>query len=226
MVLTEEERRELHSGDYVKVLESIPIRRMTRLLPLMDLTPSTKLVDFGAGTGPLAGLLQHRIATYDGVDFSQDFVDAARRIAAEKGVRNATFHCEDIVSFCSRRGGYDIVTALDFSEHVYDDDFVKIFSGAHRILKPGGHLYIYTPNLTFFWEWMKDVGLAKQFPEHIAVRNADQYLRLLEQCGFSPDRVQIRKLSHFNVLRTVHPLRHLPLVGKYFEAKLFIACQK
>lgn len=227
MELSENQRRDMHSGDYVELLDSIPISRMTRLLPLMALTPTTRLVDFASGTGPLSMLVKDKVATYEGIDFSQDFVDAARRIAAEKGVQNATFHCEDIVSFCERHNSeYDIVTANDFSEHVYDRDFLQIFSAAHAILKPGGELYIYTPNLTFFWEWMKAVGLAKQFPQHIAVRNADQYLTLLKQCGFARDCMQIRYLAHFNVLRFLHPLSHLPLIGKYFQAKLFISCRK
>lgn len=227
MQLNEKQRRDMHSGDYVDLLDSIPISRMTRLIPLMELSPTTRLVDFACGTGPLAALVQNHIARYEGIDFSPDFVAAARRIATEKGVSNATFHCEDIASFCERhRDAYDVVTANDFSEHVYDEDFIKIFEGAFNILKPGGWLYIYTPNLTFFWEWMKDVGLAKQFPQHIAVRNADQYLALLEQCGFDRSNLQIRYLPHFNIFRSIHWLSSFPLVGKYFQAKLFISCRK
>lgn len=227
MKLSENERREMHSGDYVDLLDSIPISRMTRLLPLMALSPDTRLVDFACGTGPLSALVKDSVSSYEGVDFSQDFVDAARRIAAEKGVNNATFHCESIVSFCARHGSeYGVVVANDFSEHIYDTDFLQIFSGAYDILKPGGSLYIYTPNLTFFWEWMKDVGLAKQFPQHIAVRNTDQYLALLEKCGFARERMQVRYLAHFNILRILHPLARLPFVGKYFQAKLFISCRK
>lgn len=227
MELSQDERRDMHSGDYVQLLDSIPISRMTRLVPLMPLTPDTRLVDFAAGTGPLAALVEGRIASYEGVDFSQDFVEAARRIAGEKGLAKATFHCEDIVSFCARHGAeYDIVTANDFSEHIYDNDFVEIFSGAHSILKPGGMLYLYTPNLDFFWERMKDVGLARQFPQHIAVRDAAQHIPLLERCGFDRANIRIGYLPHFNVFRFIHPLSALPWVGRYFQAKLFIACRK
>lgn len=227
MQLSEDQRRDMHSGDYVALLDSIPISRMTRLIPLMALSPSTRLVDFACGTGPLSALVQHKVASYEGIDFSPDFVAAARRIAAEKGVSNASFHCEDIVSFCANHHGeYDVVTANDFSEHVYDEDFLQIFRGAHDILKPGGYLYLYTPNLTFFWERMKDVGLARQFPQHIAVRDAAQYLSLLERCGFRREDMQVRYLAHFNIFRTIHWLSHLPLVGRYFQAKLFVSCRK
>lgn len=227
MQLSEEQRRDMHSGDYVDLLDSVPISRLQRLVPLMDLSPTTRLIDFACGTGPFSAIVQDHVASYEGIDFSPDMVAAARRIAEEKGVTNAVFHCQDIVSFCDlHRDQYDVVTANDFSEHIYDDDFLRIFRGAHGILKPGGHLYIYTPNLTFFWEWMKDVGLAKQFPQHIAVRDAAAHLALLERCGFARENIQVQYLAHFNIFRTVHWLRHLPLLGRYFQAKLFISCRK
>lgn len=227
MQLSEEERRNLHSGDYVSVLENLPISRLERLLPYLDLQPSYRAVDFACGAGNFAELIHNCVQSVDGIDFAPDFIDAARRRAAERGIRNVTYHCQDIVDFCSAHPSeYDVVTAIDFSEHIYDEDFIRIFGGAFSSLKPGGYLYIYTPNLTFFWEWMKDVGLAKQFPQHIAVRDARQNLALLERCGFARDEIQVRYLPHFNVFRSIHWLSHLPWIGKYFQAKLLISCRK
>lgn len=227
MELSDDERRALHSDDYVQLLESVPSSRMTRLIPLWPLTPRTRMVDFASGTGLLASLVEDLVTSYEGVDFSQDFVDAARRIAAGKGLGKAVFHCEDIVKFCARHGAdYELVVANDFSEHIYDADFLRIFSGAHAILKPGGHLCIYTPNLTFFWELMKDIGLARQFPQHVAVRDAAQHIALLERCGFNRQDIKVRYLPHFNILRFLHSFSHLPLIGRYFQAKLFIVCSK
>lgn len=227
MHLSEEERRELHSGDYVSVLENLPMSRLERLLPYLDLRPEYRAVDFACGAGNFAELIHDRVRSVDGIDFAPDFVATARRRAAERQIGNVTYHCQDIVEFCAGHPGeYDVVTALDFSEHIYDEDFIRIFGGAHSVLKPGGCLYIYTPNLTFFWEWMKDVGLAKQFPQHIAVRDARQNLVLLEQCGFARDKIQVHYPAHFNVFRYMHWLSYLPLVGKYFQAKLLISCRK
>lgn len=227
MHLDENKRRNLHSGDYVQTLDKVPTSRMVRLLPLMNLEPSCRLVDLASGTGALAELVCDRVQSYEGVDFSPDFVDFARRRTAEEGINNATFHCEDIVAFCARhRDEYDIVTAFDFSEHIYDEDFLRIFSGAYAILKPGGRLYVYTPNLDFFYERMKDIGLAKQFPQHIAVRNDVQNLDLLLRCGFRRERITCHYLPHFNVFHHLHPLSHLPGIGRWFRAKLFFGCIK
>lgn len=227
MQLSEDQRRDLHSGDYVTVLENLPISRLLRLMPHLDLQSNHRVVDFACGAGNFAELIHERVRSVDGIDFSPDFVATARRRAVDKGIQNVIYHCKDITKFCDEHcEEYDIVTALDFSEHIYDDDFVRIFTGAHRILKRGGSLYIYTPNLDFFYERMKDSGLARQFPQHIAVRDAEQNITLLSECGFERQAIACSLLPHFNVFRHIHPLSKLPMIGRWFQAKLLLKCTK
>lgn len=225
--LDEDARIRMHSGDYVQVLENIPISRLTRLLGLMPLRRTDTLYDLGCGPGALSHLVHQRVASYHGVDFAPDFVAAARAAAARLGITNAEFHCQDIVEFCGQRpDSADVITAFDFSEHIYDEDFIRVFSAAFHALKPGGKLLLYTPNLDFFYERMKDRGLARQFPQHIAVRDAAQHRRLLEQCGFPAASIACAYPSHYNVFRHLHPLSRLPLLGKWLQAKLFFTCEK
>jgi hypothetical protein len=69
------------------------------------------------------------------------------------------------------------------------------------------------------------MGVLPQFPEHIAVRDMRQNIDLLAASGFERAKVNGRVLPHYNVLKVVHPLRRLPLVGRLFEARLFITAQ-
>lgn len=218
--------KKLHSGAYVEMYERKPLSRLQRLVPLMKLTGSEVLVDVACGNAMLLPLVADKVAHYHGVDFSEDFIAAAKRRAAANGIRNCTFYCQDIVEFCSSRTTtFDVATAFDFSEHIEDDGFVAIFTAVRQSLKPGGRLLLHTPNLGFFMERLKDMGVLRQFPEHIAVRSAAENVDLLHRCGFDPDNIRVSTLAHYNVLRIVHPLRHLPLVGGLFEARLFIECR-
>jgi len=227
MTHSDQQRIALHSGQYVDAVSNVPISRLTRLIPLLDLRPEYRVVDFGCGSGAFLRLVHRQVQSYDGVDFSPDFIAEAERLSNAAGITNATFHCEDIVAFCAEHTDeFNVVSALDFSEHIDDGAFIAIFKGAYRILKPGGNLYIYTPNLDFFWERMKDIGLAKQFPQHIAVRNHPHHVFLLGKCGFQEEDITHCMLPHFNVLRFAHPFRRLPWIGHWFEAKLFYRCQK
>lgn len=225
--LGEKTRLDLHSGDYVKVLEAIPMRRLVRLLPLMSFEKTDALVDLACGPGTLSHLVHAQLARYEGVDFSPDFVSSARDWAARLGIGNAFFQCEDVVSYCSSRPETaDVVTSFDFSEHIYDEDFLRIFRAAYGLLRPGGRLYLYTPNLDFFYERMKDNGMAPQFPQHIAVRDEAWQRRLLQECGFAPEAIHCAFPSHYNVFRYLHSLSRLPWIGRHFRAKLFFTCVK
>lgn len=224
-MIDREQSVRLHSGEYVENYERHPICRIERLVPRMRLDVSEELMDVACGNGMLLPLVHDKVAAYHGVDFSPDFIELAR--AAGNGITNGTFHCEDVIEFAKANPErFGVATALDFSEHIDDADFVAILTAVRSAMTPGGRLYIHTPNLTFLPELLKQWGIVRQFPQHIAVRDADHLLRLLESCGFGRGDIRIDQLAHYNVLRFAHPLRKLPVAGKYFAARLFIECRK
>ena len=48
---------------------------------------------------------------------------------------------------------FDAITALDVIEHLFDTDI--FLSELHRILVPGGHLIVATPNLAWWWSRLR-----------------------------------------------------------------------
>jgi 2-polyprenyl-6-hydroxyphenyl methylase / 3-demethylubiquinone-9 3-methyltransferase len=220
-----EQARRLHSGSYVEMYERKPISRLQRLVPFLRLGGGEVLADFACGNAMLLPLVHTQIRAYHGVDFSEDFIRVARERAATAGISNCSFHCQDIVEFCGQNlARFDVATAFDFSEHIDDEDFVRIFTAIRASLKPGGRLLLHTPDLDFFMERLKARGVLTQFPEHIAVRTGDGNRALLRQCGFADEQIRVEHIPHYNVLRIVHPLRHLPLLGRLFRARLVIEC--
>jgi len=153
MPLNEVERRNRHSGDYFAVLENLPISRLQRLLPFINSKLFKRVVDFACGASNFFELIHDRRPSAEGIDFSPDFVATVQRRASAQGIRNISYHRPDIVELCSEHSDeYDVITELDFSGHIYDEDFLRIFGGAHRILKPSGALFIHTPKLDFFFK--------------------------------------------------------------------------
>jgi SAM-dependent methyltransferase len=163
---------------------------------------------------------------YVGVDFSEAFVRAAERRRDARGLRNGTFRLADIVDFCADHPNqFDAAFALDFSEHIYDDQFLRVFGAINGALKPGAPLYLHTPNAEYFMERFKDWGVLEQVEGHVAVRDAGHHHGLLTRCGFAA--VEVRYLAHYLPFAArFHALGALPVVGRYFRARLFITCRK
>ena len=218
--------RELYRDEYVARFPDEPDRRLVRLAPLFDLPPQARVVDLACGNGLLLDLVHERVAEYVGVDFSSEFVAAAEERAARRGLVKGHFVCSDLEELLlARPGSFDAAFALDFAEHVDDDDFARIFRAARAALRPAAPLYLHTPNVDFVVERLKARGILEQFPEHIAVRDAARTTALLGECGFG--LIRVRFLSHYNpVLRPLHVLSHLPWIGRDFRARLFIVAHR
>lgn len=213
----------LHSGDYVERYNKKPLDRVRALARRIELADDAELADFACGNGMLLQIVGDRAGTYHGVDFSDDFIASAREWARSKGLNNCQFYCEDIIKFCADHPAqFDVATTLDFSEHIDDTLAVSIYSAIRSSLRPGGKLYLHTPNLDFFMERAKDMGLLKQFPEHIAVRNGKGTRDMLIESGFDGSKIKIEAIAHYNILKVLHPLSKIPLIDKYFQARLWI----
>jgi SAM-dependent methyltransferase len=223
---SEEELRAIYDERYVDQYDVHAVQRMRRLVPFFELAGHEVVADFGCGNGVLLELIGSRVREYVGVDFSDAFVRAAERRRDGLGIQNGTFCCADLVEFCAAHPNhFDAGFALDFSEHIYDDQFVRIFRAIHGALKPGASLYLHTPNADYFMERLRDWGVIRQIDGHVAVRNPDGHRALLAQCGFAD--VHVRYLAHYLYpASALHWLGALPLVGQYFRARLFLTCHK
>lgn len=225
--LSPDQLRDLYRGDYVESFrKGTRIQeRLVRLLPLIDLGTEMVVADLGCGDGLLLDLLHDRVGHYHGIDFSSEFIAAARRNQDAAGIANATFHCESIVDFCARHpGGIDRFFAMDFTEHVYDEDLLPILAAARRALKSGGRLYVHTPDAAFLLEILKDRGILKQVTGHVAVRSAAQYAALMTAAGFR--ETIVRHLPHYlPAVGWVHALSWLPWAGRHLRARLFLDCR-
>lgn len=199
-MLSENELKKLHSDDYVKGFETSKSKfRLERLSHLLDLNSSHNVVDFACGSGIMLPLVGNKVNSYTGVDFSEDFISLAKSNASKLSISNANFECKDILEFCSlNKESFDVAFAMDFSEHVYDDQWQKLLAAIRNSLKPGGKIYLHTPNAEFFLEKMKAKNfIVKQFPQDIAVRSPQENCDMLERCGF---KIRVIKLiPHYNI---------------------------
>lgn len=225
--LSHTEQKKLHGSEYVKRFEKEHgTGRIEALLPFIFLSKKHKVVDFGCGNGLLMSILAPKVHSYAGIDFSLPFIQSAKKRKKDEGHKNAHIYQEDINHFCKKhKKQFHTAFLFDITEHIYDKDLLPMLKNIHSVLTQNGILYIHTPNACFLIEAMKKKNfIFKQFPEHVAVRNGDELKTLLLKAGFS--NIQIHTVPHYNILKILHALSWIPLLGKYFRARLFIAAKK
>ena len=225
--LTQEELRNFYKHEYVSQFPLVDNGKIKRLFKYISFDRHDKIVDFGCGNGLLLDFVFDKVYEYYGVDFSEEFIKAAQERAKMKNITNAHFICDDINNFCKHHHNYfDKAFTLDFSEHIYDEDFLEIYSSIKESLKDNKQLYLHTPNSNYILELLRKRNIIlKQLPPHIALRNGKHYQNLLTKVGFK--KIEILHIPHYiPVLSYLHFLSYFPLIGKYLRARLFIICRK
>src|ERR1700676_470376 len=101
--LSDEELRAIYDQSYVDQYDPDAVLRIRRLLPLFQLTGNETVADFACGNGVLLELIGPYVREYVGVDFSPQFVHAAELRRGARGIRNGTFYCADVVTFCAQQ---------------------------------------------------------------------------------------------------------------------------
>lgn len=131
-------------GAPLAALQERQITAIEMLRPVAGPQPGS-LLDVGCGDGLFVAEVDERLGlskrgwSLHGVDFSTAMVQAA-------GSRPYTFaecNVEDGLPFADE--SFEIVTAGELIEHVYDPD--RLLREVRRVLRPQGHVLLTTPNL-------------------------------------------------------------------------------
>ena len=120
----------LRSAKVIQALERAGVRLGGRVL------------DAGCGGGGTAISLAEESAFAVGLDLEARFRDSGTRLAAEKGVRNIGFVQGDGARLPFDGGAFDLVFSHSVIEHV--SSAVDYLRECHRVLRPGGVLYLST----------------------------------------------------------------------------------
>lgn len=134
------------------------------------------LLDVGCGNGSFLHLASEAGWNVRGIDFDADAVEAARRAGLDVSLG-------PIESLAEESNRYDAITLGHVIEHVHDPR--GTLSACLRLLKPGGWLWIETPNVEsrgharFGRHWR---GL--EAPRHLILFHPRALRALLEDVGF------------------------------------------
>jgi ubiquinone/menaquinone biosynthesis C-methylase UbiE len=121
------------------------VRMRETYLHRMRLTPSARILDCGCGTGVVSRALAQRegfAGAVVGIDFSDALIEAARRLAREKGLGDRIeFRVGDAQALEDPDDSYDFVIAHTLISHVADP--ARVISEASRVVRANGTIAIF-----------------------------------------------------------------------------------
>lgn len=141
-----------------------------------------RILDVGCGTGANLEMLA-QFGEAAGVDVSTEALDFCR----ERGLRNVRQGEAEHLPY--EDASFDLVTGLDVVEHL-DDDLAGLRE-MHRVLRPGGRIFLFVPAFMFLW------GVQDDISHHRRRYTLSGLQQVVREAGFEVERATYANITFF-----------------------------
>lgn len=187
-------------GDYQHraLKEGHPIQRfwhyskMLAIERLLPPTPDDHILDVGCGSGVISHFLGRGGARVLGIDANPEAIRFAQQTYANATV---SFRLGLADQPLGPEASVDKIYCLELIEHIHAFQSRTMLDNFHRLLKPGGRVFLSTPNYRSLWpaiEWFMDrLGLAPRMVghQHIELYHRSKLRRLCRTAGFAVEHL-------------------------------------
>jgi 2-polyprenyl-3-methyl-5-hydroxy-6-metoxy-1,4-benzoquinol methylase len=171
----------------------LPVAWPTRMLAAVCspfMTPGTPafipggcMLDVGCGNGRYLSTMRSLGWQVQGVEFSAEGVRVCR-------MGNLPVHHGDLASAQFLAATFDLITVRHVIEHIPEP--CLFMAELARVLKPGGHLLIETPNCEALGRaWLSVNWFANEVPRHLFLHSPTSLDRLALQAGLAPCGIRL-----------------------------------
>lgn len=144
-----------------------------------------RMLDIACGPGTFIGTFKNDDKVFTGIDLSQNQIEYAE---ANYGSSNKNFIIQDAAKMSFEDDSFDLVSSIEFIEHIEIELFESILAECKRCLKKEGHLLLTTPNYQFGWyaieALLSKISKVDYTDQHITHFNLQRLTNVLEKNGF------------------------------------------
>ena len=156
-----------------------------------------RALDVGSGNGYTTVELSEHCQHVTGIELSSERVRRANELKEERHRENLEFQCQSVFDL-DENEHYDLVILDNVFEHLPDQ--ASALKVLERVLRPGGVLFILTPNKL----WPVEVHYRLPFLSYLPLGLANAYLRLTGRgtdytdCSYCPTYFGMRRMLRKN----------------------------
>jgi ubiquinone/menaquinone biosynthesis C-methylase UbiE len=163
--------------------------------------PHAVIADFGCGPGYLLSLVRkwYTQAILIGLDYELEILGEARARSSSHTSCPINLIQGDAEKLPFVPNALDSVICLHMVEHLHKPE--SFCNEVARVLKPGGWLFLATPNPKGLGAHIMGARWSGFRDDHIALKSPDEWHRLLLLCGFQPLVERTTGLSGLPIFR-------------------------
>ncbi len=201
--------------------------QMRNILSLIQPFDGKRVLDIGSGSGKIVALMADT-AKPIALDFSPLSVAMAQETIEKQGhAKHASVVQARGEVLPIRSNSFDMVTALDFVEHINTEEYDVLLHEVYRVLKSGGVFCIYTPNKSYFLEYIYKLMYGRSYhPQHFGLKTVKELIKPLEAANYRIEHLSTQP-NYLPVLRQFEQVfKHLPLIGDLAKRRVSIRAVK
>ena len=167
--------------------------RLQEVIDLARPKPGDLALDVATGTGNTAFALAPFVRRVIGLDVTREMLDQARRIAAEKAIKNADWVLGDVADLPFEDETFDLYTVRAAPHHFGDVD--AFMREAFRVLKPDRDATFIDCAPPFAARDLLHEVEVRRDPSHVRSLTLDEWVELVERAGFEVELASARELD-------------------------------
>ena len=155
-----------------------------KLLIDLGLTPESKILDVGCGTGLLAASLHDFLSKpglYTGTDISPEAIAFCRSRFSRP---NFAFHVSEMTKLPALGERFDFIVFYSVFTHTYPQETALLLRQASQLLADGGIIFADVFTAPLIDEYSGDRGAVEINPDHL--------MRMLEGSGLQEDLIEMQ----------------------------------
>ena len=181
------------AGRYSRSAFHASSERLQEVLDLTQPRPGDLALDVATGTGNTAFALAPYVRRVIGLDLTREMLNEARRIAAERNVRNVDWVIGDAARLPFADDTFDIYVVRAAPHHFADID--SCLREAHRVLKRDRDAtFIDCAPPVPARDVLHEVEVRRD-PSHVMSLTVDEWVAKLERAGFEVETAEARELA-------------------------------
>lgn len=201
--------------------------KFKKIYSLINNLKPNNILDVACGPGTFLGN-SNLESDLTGIDIAKKQINYANNKYKN---RNISFKCCKNAEFPFDDETFELITAIEFIEHINHDDLVKNILEMKRCLKPGGIIILTTPNYRSLWPFLEilvsKLSSQNYVEQHISHYNKKKLKMALRDFNFkSIDIISYQLFAPFfaifgNEFATM--INNIENKVKYFPGNLLLA---